>query len=106
MKYLIFALLLCGVIACGGRTPSPKTARSAAIGYFKGYGNKYPATPFGSKNLENVTINHIEEISYKLALIESYINFRDGHMGRSLLRMERKFPGGWRLVSWEMLDYR
>lgn len=110
MKYLklfVVVLILSGfLIACGGRLPTPKTARSASISYFKKYGKKYPNTKFGAKNLDNITINSIEEISYKFALADVIVTFVDGTAARTLVRMHRKFPTGWSVASWEMVGYQ
>lgn len=107
-KYCVLILVLGSfLVSCGGRrTPSPKTARSAAISYFKKYGRKYKSTPFANKNVDNVTINGIEEISYKLAFVDTIVTFVDGHAARTLVRMQKKFPNGWTVVSWEMLQYK
>lgn len=104
---LVLSLLVCFLlVACAGRTPTPKTAQSVAKSYFKAYAHKYPASEFGHKSLTDVTINQIEEISYRFALVDSMVDFTDGKQGRALLRMQNKFPRGWRVVSWEMLGYR
>lgn len=108
MKFtnLVCVLALFLFISCAARTPSAKTAQSVAKSYFKSYGHKYPDSEFGHKGCRDVTINQIEEISYRFALVDSMVDFTDGKQGRALLRMQNKFPGGWRVVSWEMLGYR
>lgn len=106
-KVFTVVLSICFLfVACSSRMPSPKTARSAAMSYFKRYGRKYPHTQFGNKNVSNVNINAIEEISYKFALVDTIITFNDGHAARALARMESRFPGGWRVISWEMITYQ
>lgn len=106
-KFLFVILpLLFFIVACSGREPTPRTARSASLSYFKKYGRKYEGTQFSNKNVSNVTINSIEEISFKFALVDTIIAFVDGHSARALVRMENKFPQGWTVVSWEMLGYR
>jgi hypothetical protein len=104
-KIGLFCLLV-STLACGGRTPSPKTAQSVAASYFKSYGKKYPSTYFGSKNVENVAINSVEEISYRKALVDTIVRLVDGHAARALVKMEQKFPKGWYVKSWELLQYR
>jgi len=89
------------VVSCGGRVPSAKTAQSVSRSYFKNYGKKYQSSDFGYGNVQNVTINGVEEISHKFALVDTSIDFLDGKRGRALLRLERKFPQGWKVVSWE-----
>lgn len=107
IKVLALLVALTGFLtACGGRVPSAQTAQEAAISYFKKYGRKYPQTQFGSRNLQNVTINAIQELSNKVALVDTAITFRDGHAARALVKMEKHFPGGWRVVSWEMVVYQ
>ncbi|MBF0105756.1 MAG: hypothetical protein HQM16_10570 [Deltaproteobacteria bacterium] len=106
-KILLSVLVIVSLCtACAARLPNPKTARGVSMSFFKKYGRKYPTTPFGQKNLDNVTINNIEEISYKFALADTIVTFVDGHAGRALIRMENRFPGGWRVISWEMLGYK
>lgn len=99
---LVFSLVACG----GGRTPNPKTARSSAISYFKRYGGKYKSTPFGGKNVSNVTINSVEETSRNYAFVDAIVEFVDGHAARVLVRMNKRFPSGWKVTSWEMLGYQ
>ena len=110
LKFIRLLVILLAVAsflsACGDRVPKPKTARSVSMSYFKKYGRQYKGTPFAHKNIDNVTINSIEEISFKFALVDTIITFVDGHAGRALVRMERKFPSGWRVISWEMLGYK
>ena len=101
---LSLVFLFCS--ACASRIPSAKTAQSASTSYFKHYAHKYPDSVFGHKNFANTTINSVEEISYRYALIDSIVQFADGKQGRALLRMQNNFPRGWRVVSWEMLGYR
>jgi hypothetical protein len=107
--YLFFGLILVftlTTVSCGGRVPDAKTAQSVSTRYFSAYGKKYPETTFGQKNVEMVKINTIEEISHNTALADTIVHFFNGHVGRALVKMEKKFPGGWRVVSWEMLQYR
>jgi phage terminase large subunit-like protein len=104
--FFIILLVVTVFTDCAARTPTPKTAQSVAKSYFKTYAHKYPASEFGHKNCTGVSINQIEEISYRFALVDAMIDFSDGKQGRSLIRMQNKFPGGWRVVSWEMLGYR
>lgn len=102
----VFCLVILFVSCGGGRTPSPKTARSSAISYFKRYGGKYKTTPFASKNVSNVTINSVEETSRNYAFVDAIVEFVDGHAARVLVRMNKRFPSGWKVTSWEMLGYQ
>lgn len=103
---LICVLILVLSVACGGRVPSPKTTQSATLSYFKKYGRKYPTSYFGFKNVSAVTINTIEESSYNHAVADTLINLVDGHIVRAVVSMERKFPGGWKVQSWETAGYQ
>lgn len=105
---LLFVLLMVSslVVGCSARMPTPKTARATSISYFKKYGRKYPHTQFGNKNLSNISINGMQEISYHFALVDTIITFVDGHAARALVRMQNRFPGGWRVVSWELAGYQ
>lgn len=105
-RFSIFLLVILCVSSCGARLPGPKTARSSALSYFKSYGSKYGTTPFGHKNVSNVTINTIEEISYQFAFVDAIVEFVDGHAARVLIRMNKRFPLGWKVNSWEMLGYQ
>lgn len=98
-------LILCSLslAACGGRVPSPKTAQSKTRSYFRHYGNKYEQSVFGRKNVGDVTINSIEEISRNAAYTDAIVSLRDGGAARVLLKMEKHFPRGWKIMSWELL---
>ena len=104
--YLIAIVVLFSFVACSSRVPSPRSARGASMSYFKKYGRKYDNTQFGNKNVDNVTINAIEEIQNKVALVDAVVTFMDGHAARVLVRMQNKFPQGWKVQSWEMAGYR
>ncbi len=99
-------LIVFCVTACSSRVPSAKTAQHSALSYYKRYGHKFPSTVYGSKNVANVTINAIEEVSYRFALVDTIVDFVDGHKARTLIKMERKVPTGWQVASWEVLGYQ
>ena len=104
MTLILFSITLS---ACGGaRIPSPKTAQSVSRSYFKKYGAKFPASQFSRHNIETVTINGVQEISYHFALVDTIVTFADGHAARTLLKLEKKFPQGWKVQSWEILQTR
>lgn len=105
-RLLSLILILVCVACSGARIPTAKTAQSVSHSYFKKYGGKYSTSDFSKHNFQNVTINHIEEISYKIALVDTIVTFVDGHAARTLLKMEKKFPKGWTVKSWEVLEYR
>lgn len=102
----IFLALLFLFTACSGRMPSAKTTQSITTSYFKKYGRKYPSTYFGIKNVNRVTINSVEEVSYKHALADTLVHLVSGRTVRALVTMENKFPGGWRVTSWEIAGYQ
>lgn len=101
LYFLIALCLLILTTACSGRVPTAKTAQRVSKSYFKSYGRKFKSSDFGYHNLRQVTVNSVEEISYRLALADVHVSFLDGTAGRALLRLERKFPQGWTVVSWE-----
>ena len=105
-RCLILSCVVIFAAACGGQRPSPKTAQAVSQSFFKTYGNKYKTTPFAQKNIEKIEINQIEPVSYRVALVDAFVGFKDGHIGRTLVKMENRFPYGWRVLSWEMLDYQ
>lgn len=104
-NFILVGILILS-FACGGRVPSPRTTQSVTLNYFKKYGQKYPGSYFGTKNVSSVTINLIEESSYKNAITDTLISLVDGHTVRAIIMMERKFPGGWKVKSWETAGYQ
>lgn len=103
---LFFVLSVVLVSSCGGRVPKPKTVQSKAASFFKSYGRKYETTRFAHKNVDQVTVNAIEEISKNTAYADAVVSLKDGHASRTLLKMEKHFPRGWKVVSWEILQER
>jgi hypothetical protein len=99
-----FLVFLLATAACGGRVPSPKTAQSVSRGYFRHYGNKYESSVFGRKNVADVAINSVEEISHNAAYTDTVVMLRDGGAAHALVKMEKHFPRGWKVVSWELLE--
>lgn len=91
-------------MACAGRTPGPKTAQSISRSFFKHYGNKYDESAFGHKNVDNVVLNAIEEINHNAVYTDAVVTLKGGAPVRVLLKMERHFPTGWRVASWETLS--
>lgn len=104
LKSAPFLILLLSLSACGGRVPAPKTAQSVSRGYFRHYGNKYEQSVFGRKNVENVAINSIEEISHNAVYTDAVVVLRNGGAAHALVKMEKHFPRGWKVVSWELLE--
>jgi hypothetical protein len=92
-------------VACGGRTPRPKTAQNVTLHFFKSYGNKYKTTAF-HKNVSQVRINALQEISHNTVYAEAVVGLKDGHADHVLLKMEKRFPHGWIVKSWEILGER
>lgn len=93
------------IVSCGGRTPRPKTAQNVTLHFFKSYGNKYKTTPF-HKNVDQVRISALQEISYNTVYAEAIVGLKDGHAEQALLKMEKHFPNGWTVKSWEILGER
>lgn len=100
----VFALAACILVSCGGRVPKPKTVQSKALSFFKHYGRKYETTRFANKNVDQITVNAIEEISKNTAYADAVVSLKDGHASRTLLKMEKHFPRGWKVISWEVLQ--
>lgn len=101
-----FSLAICLLVSCGGRVPKPKTVQSKATSFFKRYGHKYETTRFANKNIDQVTVNIIEEISKNTVYADAVVSLKDGHASRTLLKMEKHFPRGWKIISWETLQER
>ena len=101
--FVCFVFFVSNFTACSARRPSLKRAQSVTFSYLKKYGRQHPETPFGKGSLSQVTINGIEEVSYKIVNTDAIIHFQDGQMARSLLKMETRFPKGWHVKSWEIL---
>lgn len=98
---LIFSL---GFVACAGRVPTAKTAQRVATSYFNKYGHKYRETAFAKGHIDRVSINGIEEVSYKIVYVDTLLKMKSGDTTRTLVKMENHFPGGWRVLSWEVLE--
>lgn len=92
--------------ACSSRRPSLKKAQSVTHSYLKKYGRQHPDTPFAKGNLSEVTINGIEDVSYKIVNTDAMVHFQNGQMARVLLKMETRFPKGWHVRSWEILGMK
>lgn len=95
---LLLSLMLA---ACGGRVPSAKTAQGVATSHLKGYGRKYKSSDFGARNLNRVAINSVIEVSRFVAEVDAIAALKDGRALRVLVTMQKKFPQGWFVVSWE-----
>ena len=102
----LFALCLTLFAACSARTPSAKTAQRVTKSYFQRYGKKFKDTPFAKGNIDHISINGIEEVSYKNVYVDADVALKSAGSARTLLRMENHFPGGWRVLSWEVLNAR
>ncbi|HLD44104.1 MAG TPA: hypothetical protein VJC18_01610 [bacterium] len=99
-------LVLSFAVSCAGRTPTAKSAQSIGTHYFQSYGKKFPFSDFGHKNIDRVMINGVEEVSFRMALVDAVVQHVDGHASHVLMKMEKKFPGGWCVISWEMAGQR
>ncbi|MCP5464091.1 MAG: hypothetical protein H7A33_03605 [Deltaproteobacteria bacterium] len=94
------------LMSCSARMPKPAKAQSVAVNHFKRYGKKYPTSIYGSGNVKSLVINQMEESKYKMVMVDTILTFHDGHAARALIKMENKFPTGWRVISWETLGYK
>lgn len=90
--------------ACGGRVPSPKAAQNISKGFFKSYGRKYKTSEFGNKNLDSLAINGITELHFNAAEVDAIVALKDGRALRALITMEKDFPIGWHVTSWEKIQ--
>jgi RecB family exonuclease len=100
----ILAFLILPQPAHANRLPEPKQIQTLTQKFFNRYGKTYPETVFGQHNLNKVQINSVREISYHVAYADLVLLFKDGKMGRSLVKITKKFPKGWRVTSWEILQ--
>lgn len=108
MKNLILTLACLIFIftnACATDRPRAKTAQSVTRSYLKHYGRKHKAAPF-YRNVDRVNINAIEPVSHRVAHTDAIVHLKDGQVARVLLKMENKFPQGWKVQSWEVLGIR
>lgn len=102
IRAVVLVAILAGLVAaCGGRVPSAKTAQGVATSHLKGYGRKYKSSDFGGRNLNRVAINSVIEVSRFVAEVDAIAALKDGRALRVLVTMQRKFPQGWFVVSWE-----
>jgi hypothetical protein len=105
MKRFLFLLLASFLlISCGGRVPSPQTAQGIMKDYFKGYGKKYPTTPFGTQPIDKIEILHTEELQKAIATSQALLTFKDGSQMKIQMNFHRKTPLGWRATGWEDLE--
>lgn len=86
------------------RLPSPKQIQTVTQKFFNRYGRRYPDTVFGQRNLNTVQINSVREVSRNVAYADLVLQFKDGKFGRSLVKITKKFPKGWHVTSWEILQ--
>lgn len=92
--------------AMAARLPKPKTAQNSISRYFKKYGKKYDETVFAGKNFDTVSINAIEEVSYHVVYVDTILTFRDGKIMRAIVKLQKRFPVGWKVKSWESVGVR
>lgn len=92
--------------AHAARLPSAEKVQQVTVKYFNKYGKKYPSTVFANDNLDIVQINKIYEVSYKIVYADVVLTFDDGKVGRALMKMNKRFPKGWHVISWEMVGLR
>lgn len=102
---LVCFIFLATFVCCSTDRPRAKTAQAIAKSHLKRYGRKYKTTPFYN-NVSHVNINTIEPVSHRFANTDAIVHFRDGQVARVVLKMENKFPQGWKVRSWEILGIR
>lgn len=108
-KWLILvmiALLPFAGAACSGKKPSPKTAQSTTLSFFKHYGKRYKDSSFGKSPVTNVTINGVRQVSYNHAEVDAFLALTNGEIARTLITMKNRPPLGWAITSWELIAFR
>ncbi len=83
--------------------PKAERAQQVIHRHLNSYGKKYPDTVYGNKNVQSILINGIEPVSYNTVFVDTVVNYKEGTSKRHLLKMQKKFPQGWRVISWEVL---
>ena len=99
---LLFAVSLI-LVGCGGRVPSPETARDIITDHFNDYAKKYPDSPFGGRKVQKVEVVNIEELQRHLATAVALVGFDNGTAVKIQMNFLHKFPLGWRSQGWENL---
>lgn len=89
---------------CAGRQPSIQKAQRLAQSYFKRYGRKYKDTVFGQHQVTAVDVHHMEEFHKHYVHADATLSLQDGGTERVRVAIEKKLPGGWRIVGWERYD--
>jgi len=102
IKIFVLLLMFLPITANAARLPSAQKVQTISQKFFHKYGQKYPDTIFGQKNLDSVQIHAIREISYKVVYADVVLLFKDGKVARALIKLTQKFPKGWLVSSWEM----
>lgn len=102
---MVAALVLAAssVTSCAGRQPSVKKAERLTSSYFKRYGRKYKETVFGQHPVASVDLHHMEEFHKNYVHADAVVTLQDALRSRVRVAIEKKLPGGWRIVAWELV---
>lgn len=103
LHWVFLSLLLTAAVACGGRVPSPETARDIIKDHFNDYGKKYPDSVFGNRKVQKVDILSVEELQRKLATAVAMVGLDNGSSVKIQMNFLHKVPLGWRSQGWENL---
>lgn len=102
--HLSLLLSLSLVLACGSRVPKDVKTAKLSRSYFKKYGKKYPETMFHQNSVAAVDIQKTQELQKDVATSFVVLELAKGEKVPILLTMIRKFPLGWRITGWEILQ--
>ena len=101
---LTLALLLAPQVAHASRIPSAKSARGMTQSFFNKYAHQYKDSVFGKNPVQKVEVNAVREISLNNAVIEAYLNLKNGDVVRILATAKKTPFIGWSIKSWETVD--
>jgi hypothetical protein len=103
---LAVSLFLVSSPAHASRIPSAKSAKSMTESFFNKYSHKYKNSVLGKNPVTKVEVNSARELSLNNAVIEAYLNLKNGDVVRVLVTAKRTPYLGWSIKSWEMVDQR
>ncbi len=103
-KTILSILILVGLVACGGRIPSPQTAQGIIRKHLDHYGKKYADTLLSGHKVSKVEIINIEEIQKDLATAQAMVSLDNGTELKIQMNFLHKLPLGWRQQGWEILE--
>lgn len=103
VSLLLIVPLLVATLAGCTRQPSEKTMAAKTRSYFRSYGRKYKATPFGLSKADQVRVEASREWHKGLVEGDLAVTHKDGSTSRVRCMFLRDDPFGWKIVSWENL---